>query len=61
MTSEPGDVALIDVYKTVFVHSAEYGEDDEDNSMAPTPKWRKLCSQLGFKNVTGCTSKVFRL
>ena len=53
-------MALIDVCNTVFVLSAEYGEEEEDNNiMAPTPKQRKLCSQLGLKkNVTGSTSKV---
>ena len=41
-------MALIDVCNTVFVLSAEYGEEEEDNNiMAPTPKRRKLCSQLG--------------
>ena len=33
----------------IFFLSAEYDEDEEDDEMAPTPKRRKLCSQLGLK------------
>ena len=33
----------------IFSLSAEYGEDEEDDEMAPTPKRRKLCSQLGLE------------
>jgi hypothetical protein len=47
--SEPEGVALIELLH--YFLSAEYGEGEEEdeNLMALTPKWRRLFSQLGLR------------
>ena len=44
-----------------FFSSAEYGEDEEDIEMAPTPKQRKLCSRLDLNRLYARLNNVIRI